>query len=386
MCSLARSRAGGRGGAGHRAVLQALRDRAGRRPRAGAAHGGAAADADAVVVRLLPFGRAGAQDRRAAGRRETFDLIFVHCSSVAPYVAARAAHAEDPRLRRHGFAEVARVRALQAVSADRWATGSKAAKLRRRGAAARAPLRPVHRDHARRVGDARRLSQRNADRLVPERRGQRVLRAGRRRPTTPTRSASSGRMDYYPNQECMFDFCAQTWPLLRAQRPATKLLIVGADPSPAIRKLGELPGVTVTGSVPDVRPYVRALGADGGAAQHRARHAEQDPRSDGDGRAGGHQRHRRRRRRRRRRRAPAGRRHRAEMRARRSCASWQTAASARASPRPAGRGCCRTTPGRARCSGWTASSSAAAPDSRQRRRSQRQTARLHSTTDATDIA
>jgi glycosyltransferase involved in cell wall biosynthesis len=54
----------------------------------------------------------------------------------------------------------------------------------------------------------------------------------------------------------MFGFCEQTWPLLRARRPAMKLLIVGADPSPAVRRLGELPGVTVTGSVADVRPYI----------------------------------------------------------------------------------------------------------------------------------
>jgi sugar transferase (PEP-CTERM/EpsH1 system associated) len=65
-----------------------------------------------------------------------------------------------------------------------------------------------------------------------------------------------GRMDYYPNQECMFRFCRETWPLIRAERPEAKLLIVGADPSPAVRALGECPGVTVTGSVPDVRPYV----------------------------------------------------------------------------------------------------------------------------------
>lgn len=66
-----------------------------------------------------------------------------------------------------------------------------------------------------------------------------------------------GRMDYYPNQECMQRFCDQVWPLLRARRPAMKLLIVGADPSPAMRQLGQQPGVTVTGSVPDVRPYIR---------------------------------------------------------------------------------------------------------------------------------
>jgi sugar transferase (PEP-CTERM/EpsH1 system associated) len=64
-----------------------------------------------------------------------------------------------------------------------------------------------------------------------------------------------GRMDYYPNQECMFDFCANVLPLIRARRSETQLLIVGADPSRAVKKLGDLPGVTVTGSVADVRPY-----------------------------------------------------------------------------------------------------------------------------------
>jgi glycosyltransferase involved in cell wall biosynthesis len=66
-----------------------------------------------------------------------------------------------------------------------------------------------------------------------------------------------GRMDYYPNQECMSRFCKQVWPLLKQRRPALKLLIVGADPSPEMRALGGLPGVTVTGSVPDVRPFIR---------------------------------------------------------------------------------------------------------------------------------
>ena len=66
-----------------------------------------------------------------------------------------------------------------------------------------------------------------------------------------------GRMDYFPNQECMFDFCANVLPRLRERRPAVRLVIVGADPSAAVVRLGRLPGVTVTGSVPDVRPHVR---------------------------------------------------------------------------------------------------------------------------------
>ncbi len=67
-----------------------------------------------------------------------------------------------------------------------------------------------------------------------------------------------GRMDYYPNQEAMLDFCANVLPLLRQRKPNLRLQIVGADPSRAIRRLGHIPGVEVTGSVPDVRPYVRA--------------------------------------------------------------------------------------------------------------------------------
>jgi len=76
----------------------------------------------------------------------------------------------------------------------------------------------------------------------------------------PDTIAFVGRMDYYPNQECMIEFCASTLPRVQAKRPGLKLLIVGADPTAAVQRLGKLPGVTVTGSVPDVRPYLRRSG------------------------------------------------------------------------------------------------------------------------------
>ncbi len=66
-----------------------------------------------------------------------------------------------------------------------------------------------------------------------------------------------GRMDYYPNQQCMIRFCRDILPLIQRKRPTAKLLIVGADPSSEILRLGDLPGVSVTGSVSDVRPFVR---------------------------------------------------------------------------------------------------------------------------------
>ena len=65
-----------------------------------------------------------------------------------------------------------------------------------------------------------------------------------------------GRMDYFPNQQAVTKFCTQVLPELQRRRPGTRFEIVGADPSPEIRELGKLLGVTVTGSVPDVRPYV----------------------------------------------------------------------------------------------------------------------------------
>ncbi len=76
-------------------------------------------------------------------------------------------------------------------------------------------------------------------------------------PYDPDTISFIGRMDYYPNQECMLDFCASVLPVLQRKRPALKLLIVGANPPPSILALGKLEGVTVTGSVPDVRPYQR---------------------------------------------------------------------------------------------------------------------------------
>jgi glycosyltransferase involved in cell wall biosynthesis len=51
-------------------------------------------------------------------------------------------------------------------------------------------------------------------------------------------------------------FCRDVLPKLQARRPAVRFQIVGAEPPQLIRDLGKLPGVSVTGSVPDVREYI----------------------------------------------------------------------------------------------------------------------------------
>jgi polysaccharide biosynthesis protein PslH len=65
----------------------------------------------------------------------------------------------------------------------------------------------------------------------------------------------TGTMNYAPNAEAMLYFVSEIWPLIAERLPTARLQIVGHSPPPEITKLGQLPNVTVLGSVPDVRPY-----------------------------------------------------------------------------------------------------------------------------------
>jgi len=67
-----------------------------------------------------------------------------------------------------------------------------------------------------------------------------------------------GTMDYYPNIEAAIWFATEVFPELRQRDPRMEFFVVGRNPSKAVVSLGEKPGITVTGSVPDVRPYIAA--------------------------------------------------------------------------------------------------------------------------------
>jgi polysaccharide biosynthesis protein PslH len=64
-----------------------------------------------------------------------------------------------------------------------------------------------------------------------------------------------GAMDYTPNIDGLKWYFETADPDLRHRMPERQILIVGKNPVPAVQAYGELPGVTVTGEVPDVRPY-----------------------------------------------------------------------------------------------------------------------------------
>jgi len=65
-----------------------------------------------------------------------------------------------------------------------------------------------------------------------------------------------GAFQHLPNVEAMLGFCGDVLPLIRSEFPGTELLIVGSNPPPPVVDLGKIPGVTVTGFVPDIRPYM----------------------------------------------------------------------------------------------------------------------------------
>lgn len=72
---------------------------------------------------------------------------------------------------------------------------------------------------------------------------------------TPT-IVFTGQMDYFANIDGVLHFTTKVFPRLRIEVPDLRFLIVGRAPCAEVTRLSEIPGVTVTGEVDDVRPYL----------------------------------------------------------------------------------------------------------------------------------
>jgi sugar transferase (PEP-CTERM/EpsH1 system associated) len=66
----------------------------------------------------------------------------------------------------------------------------------------------------------------------------------------------TGAMDYWPNIDAVKWFADEVFPALRRRDSALRFYIVGSRPAPAVQALAQQDGVVVTGTVPDVRPYI----------------------------------------------------------------------------------------------------------------------------------
>lgn len=205
-----------------------------------------------------------------------YDAVFAYSSAMAPYVLGPAAAAARRRP-----APPRRVLDMVDVDSEKWLAYA---------AGARSPMRQVWAREARTLlaferraaaafdrtilvsaeeaGRFARLAPECADRVGWVDNGVDTARFDPARPfPNPYRGDApaivfTGTMSYRPNVDAVRWFAAEVLPRLRSAAGgprggrAPEFHIVGANPAPAVRALARLPGVHVTGAVPDTRPFV----------------------------------------------------------------------------------------------------------------------------------
>ena len=72
----------------------------------------------------------------------------------------------------------------------------------------------------------------------------------------PASMVFTGVMDYRPNIDAVVWFCNEILPIVQTEIPGANFTICGSRPAPEVRRLAKRHGVTVTGWVPDARPYL----------------------------------------------------------------------------------------------------------------------------------
>ena len=186
-----------------------------------------------------------------------FDVIFVHCSSMGPYVAR---HRGCRKILDYGDAdsekwlEYARASSFP-VSLGFALEGRKVRRYERwlaEGFDACSVNAPREREVlGRYVGKPIHVFPNGVDLeyFQPQRGGE---------PASPARVVFTGNMSYKPNVDAVGDFVSHILPRVWARRPETEFHIVGMDPSPAVKRLADGRRIVVTGRVDDVRPYFDA--------------------------------------------------------------------------------------------------------------------------------
>lgn len=189
----------------------------------------------------------------ASASGDPFDLVFAYSSGVMPVAL--------------GVPAEARVMDLVDVDSAKWSSYADGARW---------PMRWVYRREARGVARLERqaLERFDAVTLVSDAEvaalgtpSDKLLAVGNGVDTeyfSPPETSGgdtpslvfTGTMDYRPNVEGVCWFVRDIWPELQRRRPDLEFIIVGRNPTLAARRLADVPGVTVTGGVPDVRPYL----------------------------------------------------------------------------------------------------------------------------------
>ncbi len=194
-------------------------------------------------------------------KKNSYDLIFVYCSSMMAYV--------DNHIK-----SIPAVIDFVDIDSDKWLQYAKYASL---------PLNMLYSLEGRKLARLERsiLRKVKASFLVTEREseffaefegGDRVFavpngidfsffnadKVASVRELEKERYISfTGAMDYFPNEDGVLYFCQNILPLIWRKIPDLKFYIIGRNPTVAVEKLADDKRIVVTGSVDDVRPYLK---------------------------------------------------------------------------------------------------------------------------------
>jgi sugar transferase (PEP-CTERM/EpsH1 system associated) len=189
-------------------------------------------------------------------KEEKFDLIFVHCSSAAQYVL--------------DYAHCYRIMDFGDMDSAKWFEYARRRPF---------PLSPVYLLEGIKLRYYEKKVARAFDECTVVAAGEKKVLDTYRLPVPvtiipngvdlqfftntqasydPTSLVFLGKMDYYPNVDAVGYFCHDILPMIQQEVPTARFTIVGRNPSRRVRQLAQLPGVSVTGEVPDVRPYLQS--------------------------------------------------------------------------------------------------------------------------------
>lgn len=185
-------------------------------------------------------------------REEPIDLIFIYCSSMAPYVL-----------------ECGRIpKVIDFVDADseKWFDYARSTRFPKNLVYYREGY--LLRRYEKRIGKVcshafvasvreRHTFQRFLDTtpITAIRNGVNIPDTYRDR-RSGFRMVFTGVMDYWPNEDAVCDFAHSIFPLIAREIPGAEFVIVGQKPTPRVRQLSRIPGITVTGWVPDPGVYL----------------------------------------------------------------------------------------------------------------------------------
>ena len=205
--------------------------------------------------------------------RRRIDVVYIYSAAMAPY--APAGDLPDDR---HPARRRTRILDMQDIDSEKWTSYA---------AGAAWPMRLVWAREGRTLLEFERAAARNCDAtlFVTEREARRFIELAPESAAgidwlehgvdaeafTPGREfpnpyaqlehigpdiVFTGNMDYWPNADAASWFACEIMPELRRHRPGLRFHAVGANPARETLRLARLPGVHVTGRVPDVRPYL----------------------------------------------------------------------------------------------------------------------------------